>query len=148
MHREGYVVEFLAGSSSWVGNFQPGMTKLSTVVPDPDSNLIMVIAGGSVYIVDRTSGQLARQFGGGITLYLEVPSLRAALISNHLWFELIRGEATIWRTKRLSWDGMRKIRLDGGVINGEAWRYDQSWHPFTVDVATGATTGGAYREPK
>jgi len=147
MHREGYVLQFqVDGSDSWVGNFQPGVGTFCGIVRNANSILVTVIAGGQAYVVDPASGDLARQFGGDINLCMPVPEVQAILLSNGLWFELIHGETPIWRTNRLSWDGMRNVRIDDGILRGEGWRYDESWHSFEVDIASGRSTGGAYSE--
>jgi hypothetical protein len=33
-------------------------------------------------------------------------------------------------------------------VLGEGWRYDDTWHKFTVALDTGASKGGAYDGPE
>ena len=50
-----------------------------------------------------------------------------------------------WQTRRLSWDGLRNLALDGDDLIGEAYDpTDQSWHAFSVDLSTGEAQGGSY----
>jgi hypothetical protein len=41
---------------------------------------------------------------------------------------------------------MRKLRVVDSFIYGEGWRPGEEWVPFSVDLDTGAVSGGAYPE--
>lgn len=143
MHREGFVVEFTPPNAPpWVGNFHPGLSSFCGIVNDVTAHNVIVVSRGQGYVVSLATGELRRSFGGGIELLLPIPDLQAVLMSNGLWFELCRGELELWRTKRLSWDGIRNVTMVAGVLHGEGWRFDESWHPFEIDLSTGATRGG------
>lgn len=144
LHREGLVVEFRASDgSAWVGNFQRGLTKFDVVQAFPGSSSIVVIAGGQAYVVNPDSRRCLRTFGGGIE---HLFALRERLIvSNGLWLEAIAGEHMLWRSRRLSWDGMMNLCVEGSQIVGEAYDpMDDKWIPFAVDVADGQAHGGSY----
>ena len=149
MHSEGYVVEFTVSSAEcWIGNFQPGLTSLYQVFEEPSTGEITVIAGGQAYVVEPATGHLLREYGGSIEWAYPLSQLEAVLISNGLWFELRRGAEQLWRTRRLSWDGMQNITAAAGLIRGEGWNYLGSWHPFEVELSTGNASGGGYDGPE
>jgi hypothetical protein len=60
----------------------------------------------------------------------------------------IGGTGPAWISRRLVWDGVRILQVTHGTVHGEARHYDDTWHPFKVDLATGAADGGAYDGPE
>jgi hypothetical protein len=146
-HAEGFVVELtLASGDKWVGNFQPGIANASLALSDPnDPKHALIVSGGQAYVLEPETRKLVRSFGGGITDVLLVPNAAALIVGNGLWFERVEGGETVWQTRRISWDGMMDVRVDGEVLRGHA--YDpiaDEWTPFRVDIQTGEVTGGAY----
>jgi len=56
LHREGYVVRFFPdGTEAWVGNFQPGFVSFWDVAEHPNGEDIVVIAGGTAYVISPTA---------------------------------------------------------------------------------------------
>jgi hypothetical protein len=147
-HSEGFVVRFLPNAeASWVGNFQPGLTDMHDVMPHPDDKRLIVIAGGEAYVIDESDPTTWTHFGGSINFAEAIPDLDAVLFGNGLWFELLGSESTIWQTRRISWDGMRDLRLQGLTLTGRSWCYDDTWSDFTVDLVEGTVVGGSYNGP-
>ena len=145
MHREGYVVSFRPSpADSWVGNFQPGLSSYYEVIPH-ETHLV-VVAGGQAYVVDPHAKQVVACFGGQIQL--AQPLAEGLLVSNGLWFDLLAGTNLKWRSKRVSWDGLRNTSIHAELVSGEGWRYDNSWHSFSIRISDGATSGGAYDGPE
>jgi hypothetical protein len=66
------------------------------------------------------------------------------IFGNGLWFECVGPEGMRWRTRRISWDGMMEVSLDGKRLHGNALDLDDSWARFDVDIDTGEVTGGSY----
>jgi hypothetical protein len=55
-------------------------------------------------------------------------------------------EGKVWETARLSWEGLRVIGADGGVLRGFGWDLMKDVEvEFAVDLRTGVATGGGYR---
>ena len=149
--REGFVVRFFpAKGDSWVGNFQSSMTGLNRVVDGSSAERVLVIAGGHAYELDIEKRQLIRNFGGTIEHFFELPSHDGVVVGNGLWFECVRlPDDERWRTRRLSWDGMRKVAVTGHMLTGEAYSpIDDSWTPFEVDLRDGSSLGGSYNGPE
>jgi hypothetical protein len=149
MHREGLVVKFVPGEEEeWVGNFQPGLSSFHSVLAHPDHKHVVVVAGGEAYVVDPTARKLVTTFGVSIETAIDVPLLKAILFSNGLWFELLGEGGLMWKTRRLSWDGMRNVEVRDLQVRGEGWRFDDTWHEFALDLSNGKVTGGAYDGPE
>ncbi|SDP94923.1 hypothetical protein SAMN05216303_1176 [Rhodoferax sp. OV413] len=148
MHSEGLVVEFGSTESwCWIGNFQPGMTNFSAVYADVESLEANVFAGGQGYRVNVETGELLAEFGGDIESVVEIPNGEALLLCSPTDFELHRrAGGVIWRSRRVSWDGFRNLSVHGNELKGEAWMFDDTWHPFTVVLESGVVEGGSYYE--
>jgi len=150
MHREGFVVEFFPEKKpNWVGNFQPGMTEYSAVLPHFDGAALIVIAGGQAYVIDPEERRLLAFFGGAIDVALVVPPGNLLVIGcNGIWLEAWDNSGLRWRSRRISWDGMRDIRIENDKVKGKAWSpIDHVEYPFEVNLTTGAVEGGSYNGP-
>lgn len=148
MHSEGFVVRFEpVEAQEWVGNFQPGLSALHKVIAHPNGNHVIVIAGGTAYVVDPTSKQLVSWFGGQIEFIHELQAQNSLLVGNGLWFECVDQTGLLWRSKRVSWDGMRDISVTAEQIIGKGWCFDETWHDFQVSLDSGAAVGGGYTGP-
>ena len=146
MFREGFVVRFRTSADTWIGNFQRGLTGCDAVIDHPHRDRAIVVAGGQGYVIEIGTRRCEGTFGGQIEYIVAVPELDCIVFGNGLWFEGHCGGRE-WRTPRLSWDGMRGLELRGAVLQGESWRFDETWHPFTVNIESGETSGGSYEEP-
>lgn len=147
-HSEGFVVRFLPHpDSTWIGNFQPGVTDMYAIVPHPDRQRMIVIAGGQAYIIDAQVPAKWTHFGGSIEFAQPIPELDAILFGNGLWFELLGPQSMIWKTRRISWDGMRDLAIKDLTLTGQSWCYDDTWSNFAVDLVEGTVTGGSYSGP-
>lgn len=146
-HKEGLVVRFhQQDRSTWVGNFQRGLTDYDGVVTHPDGKHVIVIAGGQGYVVAPESREVTECLGGAIiqTYVIHNPAL---IVLDHqgIAFEALSPGGRIWRTQRLSWDGFRSVRIESGRMLGEAWSpMDDRWQRFEVDLVTGASSGGSF----
>ena len=144
--REGLVVRFQSDSNSWIGNFQRGFGKTNFAEKLNDS-FAAVIAYGQAYFVEIKSRKCVDAFGPDI-IWAMIDRKRGNLIAASFTDIVAKNEnGLIWSSKRLSWDGFRNFSNDGDIISGEAYTpIGEEWLPFTVDMAIGETTGGAYNE--
>ncbi len=146
-HREGTVVQF-TGVDTWIGNFQPGHDGLNVVVAHPNGVDVLVIAVGQGYQLNPSIRQVVSTYAMDIMWIERVAEYEMLVLSNDLWFEALGRDGVIWRTQRLSWDGMRNVRCDGDTITGDGWDVmAETWHPFKVDLIEGTAEGGAYTGP-
>lgn len=147
VHSEGFVVEFTCASGQkWVGNFQAGVYGTSAVFTVLGrSDRALVIAEGQAYVVEPETHALIRTFGGQISGVFSLGDREAMIFGNGLWFECTGPEGLRWTTRRISWDGMMEVSLDGSQLHGNAFNpLDDTWSPFDVDIDTGEVTGGSY----
>jgi hypothetical protein len=147
-HREGFVVRLGADAKNeWVGNFQPGLGGWSGVFEHPNGTELIVIASGQGYIVDPNSRKCSITFGGQIESAFKIPDRKMIIFGNGLWFEAFDASGPVWRSDRISWDGMRNLTIDGLTLAGEAYDISDNWVPFELDIASGNFTGGSYNGP-
>jgi len=91
--------------------------------------------------------QLVSTFGADLCCAMELPDLPALVFADTVRFEALGVEGVLWRSRRVSWDGMRDFRREGFVLRGEAWEPSDRWYPFEVDLRSGNVAGGSYSEP-
>ena len=148
-HSEGLVVRFIADDgSSWTGNFQPSWTNCELVSRHPNGTNYIVIAGGQGYRVNPDTPTDWEHFGGQIEQAIEIADLNAILIGNGLWFELIGPNGNLWKSRRISWDGMAELRIDNLELFGRSWSPENRWYDFSLNLVDGAVTGGSYNGPE
>jgi hypothetical protein len=142
-HREGFVVEFNYENGPWIGNFQRGTTGFDIVLEHPDGRSVIVIAGGAGYVIDPGAQNATSMFGGTVAGLIDTRSGQV-VFSTSTEFEAYGPAGLNWRTRRLSWDGFRSVRVEGDNLKGEGWTFDGNmWIEFSVQLATGEATGGA-----
>ena len=147
-HREGLVIRFNAETGeNWVGNFQRGITGVDRTFDHSNGNAVIVVAGGQGYTVDPESRQCLGCFGGTIESMFFVPELGSIIFGNGLWFESIGANGLLWRSRRVSWDGMRDLAIADQTLTGRACNLSGHWIQFAVDLKTGTSSGGSYSGP-
>jgi len=146
-HREGFAVEFNPGtSSSWVGNFQRGLTHYDAAILHPDGKSVIVIAGGQGYLVNPKDRRLEGLVGGQLESAMSLSKI--VVISNGLWLEGHGETGMRWRSRRISWDGIWDLREHDGKLSGKCWdAVTDGEASFSIDIRTGELEGGVYPEP-
>jgi len=143
-YSEGLVVEFQPSRGDrWVGNFAKGLTSFSKVLPHPNGTSVLVISGGQGYVIDPDSRALIKTIGGWFDAALEVLHRQLIILQGSVDVMALGSAGRVWETRRLSWDGMRSVRVSGDKLFGEARELDDSWTPFEVDLNSGKVTGGS-----
>jgi hypothetical protein len=106
-----------------------------------------VFADGVCYVIDPRRRELKQQIGGAIARVWEVSEPRGLVCGRQgIAFLRIGPAAVAWHTRRLSWDGSRDVMLTTNRITGLAWKYDDTWVPFEVNLITGASQGGSIQK--
>ena len=109
---------------------------------------VVVVAGGSGYIVDADDRRLVREIGFDIQHIWFDEDLQAMVVSNGLWFEAFAAEKIVWRSRRFSWDGIQGLVRSGRTLTGEAFDpMTGRWLPFRLNLMTGDVQGGSYNGP-
>lgn len=151
IHREGLVVRVDGkDGGAWVGNFQRGPEGLDGVFPTPSPSVVCVVAGGQGYLVpvDNPTEYV-------VVDAMPIKEVRAIAAKGILIFvDYVRlvgygPSGCLWRTRRLSWDGIRLTDVTPERIAGFGRDASQGTEvPFSVDVDTGRSEGGSTPEPE
>jgi hypothetical protein len=141
---QGTVVEFDTDGDRWVGNFGPGIADLDFVASHPTREGAIVVAAGALYEVDVTSRTAAESSLFDIRSAIDVNDPPGWVFDHYTELARFGPDGIIWRSERLSWEGLRDITIEEGRVNGLAWDLDDTWKPFSVDLVTGAAEGGSY----
>jgi hypothetical protein len=146
---EGLVVSFTTSMGErWTGNFAHGLGRLDAVRGELGSKATIVVSLGRAYVVD-IDGKWASELTWPVDYIEYAPDLQLILIGNGLWFEGVGRSGAVWKSRRISWDGMRALRRDGSRLTGEAFSPmgPPDWISFELDPATGNVEGGSYSGP-
>ncbi len=151
-HSEGIVLQVSGPGQSWIGNFQSGHYEgaLTCIIGFRTQPSFCAFAGGQAYKV-RLDSPTAYSV---LTIF---PIFGAHYIHEKDWLivwdftklEAHSAKGLIWRSSRLSWDGVSIAEVRDGHIVGLAWDATQDCNvEFRVDLLTGNHTGGATDVPE
>lgn len=145
---EGLVVGVRCESSeTWIGNFSNGETDHSAVYKHPDGKRLIVIAGGSDYLVDPFTKELLAQIASDISFSRDFPALGIVVFGDNtaFWAEGKVGRA--WTTPRISWDGLADINVTEDILTGNWYSaIDEGWHEFSLILSSGKLVGETYED--
>lgn len=143
--REGFVVRFRkAGGSEWTGNFRPGHHSCFEVFPHPSGMGYLVFAGGPTYHVESETeaAEELEMWASGVWPIQASADLLVEV--SELAFLRLGAEGVVWHSRRVTWDGFANVQVDAQRVSGEAWSpIAEDLFPFSIDLVTGHTTGGA-----
>jgi hypothetical protein len=147
-YSEGVVVRFYkSDGNEWVANFKPGWTDFSLVVDYPDKNRIVVIAKGQGYIMTPDQQTPIDTFGVDIKDAIKTADNKIILVDD-IYVRLIDDKGIVWESERISWDGIKDIKLQDNIFTGLSYDPMDSiteWVPFSIDLDTKVITGGSFR---
>jgi hypothetical protein len=145
-HSEGFVVEFVPMTkASWVGNFQGDGGTYSGILPFPDGGPLVVISKGLGYVINLEDRSLIRTFGGSICSVLAVPDSSLLIFGSYTDLQAWDANFMHWQTRRISWDGIRNLRVEAGWVKGRAWTPIGDYEiAFEVNIETGEAFGWSY----
>jgi len=148
---EGYVVKFYKDNgSTWIANFPQGLGSLSFVKSIPNNNSILVVAGGDGYLMNPNHTKPIQEFNYFADTMVERDNGRLILASLTDIMFLDENAEIEWETGRVSWDGIKDLKLEGNILTGYAYdvgMYDENnddnaWVKFTIDLETKEIEGG------
>jgi hypothetical protein len=113
----------------------------------PKASEICVLAGGYAYVGSAAEPQQVTLLGmKPVVAAMECVEERVLVF---LGFTSVMGwgvNGKAWETQRLSWEGLRTIGVEGGVLRGFGWDLMKDVEvEFAVDLRSGLATGGGYR---
>lgn len=140
---EGLVVQFLPDQDlSWVGNFRRGHFNCDAVFEHPDGKQVVVCASGNVFFVDPYVKTVTGELAPDIIFAVSLPDQHAIVFGDFTKFFAINAAGLWWETPHIWGDGFRNIRVSNRSLVGEAFSpLNDKWHPFEVDLQTGAFKG-------
>ena len=106
------------------------MTGYCAALPHPNGTSVIVIAGGQSYVIDPEERRLLADFGGGIDIALAVPSANLIVTGKMVRLEAWDNSGLRWRSRRVSWDGMRDLHIEDDKVKGEALGLDDREFPW------------------
>jgi len=147
---EGYVVRFFkSDGSSWVANFRPGWTNYYNIFDYPELKTVVVFAGGQGYIMSPDKEIPNYIFGLTITDVLQM-SNGSLVCSDGIGITLLdKSNGQIWRSERISWDGIIDLEINNDILSGKAYdptNSNQEWSDFSLNLLTKEITGGTWRD--
>ena len=144
-HSEGLVVKFTQDNhKSWTGNFQRGLNDFDAIFPELGERARIVIAGGDGYMIDEMQATQVGTFGGSVAWGQFISERNLCVFASSWEITAFNAEGSLWKSRRISFDGIRILKIEGARLIGEAQHYSDEWMPFTLDLATGHHTGGSY----
>lgn len=137
------------GGDEWIGTFSAGgfgPKSVTDVCSTPNPTKICVIAEGQGYIVDVVHPEIFDNLPIFPVLAVRSSAKHGLLIfASHTELLAVGTDGIAWRTARLSWDSMKLTSMGEDDLCGVFWDIrSESEQSFTVNLATGTHTGGAY----
>jgi hypothetical protein len=146
-YSEGFVVKFKkSDGKDWIANFKKGSTDFNNVFAFKDSILIVVIAGGTCYIMHREEQKPRSAFGVGFKSILEKEN-GGIILEDNTTLTIIEPNGEYWHSEQISFDGLAKLKIYGTTVNGLSYEPtvdDNLWIYFTLDLNTREINGGSY----
>ena len=121
-------------------------TALSGIWSCPRPNDILAVAGGYAYLADTLTPERPLHLPTRpVTQGLPAPETNLLLLAGFHNIAAIGATGLLWETARLTWEGLTLNGIRDNHLHGLGWdmRTDREL-PFTVDLATGQHTGGAF----
>ena len=147
-YSEGFVVRFYKqDGSTWVANFSKGWSNYSKVFGFPKQNIVIVFANGTCYVMTPELETPKLSFGVTIdnVLMTETGSLICADNTNVTILDNETGE--LWRSDRISWDGIKDLQIKNNCIIGVSYNptaESDEWIEFSIDLNTKKIKGGSF----
>ena len=145
---EGYVLRlFKSDGTSWVANFRPGWTNYYNIFDFSINKILVVIAGGQGYIMSPDEEKPKFTFGLTINEVLQCDDGSLVCADNVQIFFLDKSNGQTWVSERISWDGIKNLKISGDTLYGKT--YDptnsiQEWNDFSMNLKTKEIIGGSY----
>lgn len=145
---EGYVVRFTkSDGSTWVANFKPGWTNCC-YSKEFKNDRVLVVAYGMGYLMNPDTEIPEKTFDIPIREVIRFDD-QQLIFASDTGIELFESDGIVWTSPRISWGGIRKLKLKDSILTGES--YDpmndaDTWVDFKIDLKSKEVTGGSYRK--
>lgn len=144
---EGFVVRFIrSDNTDWVANFKPGWTHCNAIFDFPGSENVIVVAGGQCYVMNPDFEKPLEVFAVTIDNAIQIDDSRI-ILTDGLHVRLIESGGNLWCSPRISFDGIKDLKLNDKFLTGLAYNpmhNQHDWMPFTFDIQTRRLIKGSY----
>lgn len=114
----------------------------------PDGSTVIVVAGGAAYLVNPSDPSSVTDLGFSVDDHLVLEGAGCVVLQiQETEFIAFDTSGVKWRSRRISWDGFRDLKVEGEALSGLAWDACDStneWKPFSLSLRTGEVVGGSY----
>jgi len=112
--------------------------------PHPD--FLLALAGGYAYLVDSLEPERCEHLSlRPVVKVLPVVSEGLLLLGGFHEVLAIGPNGVVWKSARLSWEGLTLGEASEGKLHGTGWNMPADRDvPFVLDLRTGAHEGGGY----
>jgi hypothetical protein len=112
--------------------------------PHPDH--LLAVAGGYAYLINTQSPEHCLHLPlRPVAQILPAPTAGVILLAGFHTVLALDAAGIRWQTARLSWEGITLTHTDPDHLHGIGWNLHTDREvPFTVDLLTGAHTGGGF----
>ncbi|UUV21131.1 hypothetical protein [Paenimyroides aestuarii] len=146
---EGFVVKFYnKDGTNWIANFKPGWTNYYDVFDYPKFNIVIVIAGGFVYVMSPENKKPIVSYELGVEYALKHNDENLIFSDSEKIFDYNIYENSLWCSKRLSVDGIKDLKIQDNVLFGKT--YDlcdtEQWQDFSINLDTKEIKGRYFIE--
>ena len=146
---EGFVVKFYTkDGTNWIANFKPGHTNYYDVFDYPRFNIVIVIAGGYVYVMSPENKKPIISYELKIEQALIHTNQNLILADSTKVFYYNIFENSLWCCERLSIDGIKDLKIHNNVLYGKTLDlyYSNQWENFSINLHTKEIIGGSFRK--
>ena len=139
--RERIVLRIGTGEASWIGSFECGHMRVSTLCMMPGDKHLFVSAAGAGYIIDVKSHTLVEAIGTEVAgVWQDEPLTLFVVDHNGMSLEAFGPTGRLWKTETISAGGFRRMTITPDSLLGEArhpFLFLPGWIRFSVKLATG-----------
>ena len=112
----------------------------------PRAHDLLALAGGYAYLIDTQAPERCFHLPlRPATQVLPAPAVQLILLAGFHNILALDANGIRWQSARLSWEGVTMTHIDATHLHGTGWNmHTDREAPFTIDLTTGAHTGGGY----
>lgn len=132
----------------WTGAFALGFaatTVVSGIYSCPNPEWACVVAGGYAYLVNTEQPETFLHLRPRpVVQALPAAAAQLLLLCDFTTITAIGSSGVAWETPALTWEGLSLGKIEDGILHGLGWDAIKDREvPFTVELATGRSQGGA-----
>ncbi len=132
------------GGKRWEGEFFQG-SGISGAYSTPNPDVLCVVSAGEGYLVDPLRPLEFRVLTIAVQDVFQFESTPAIVFVSFTAIAIYNGLGDIWVSERISWDGIRGIKIQADKILGQAWLAPSNeWYDFSIDLATRTVHGNRF----